>query len=807
MEKTSKEYYEKLRTINYSKVEITLYNKLKDYGIWWVKNRVEDTENYYLYFEDKIKYLKKHIREFLEKQIKEYNEKDFNLIYNEKFEKYEAEYKKENIPMIFHYNEYNEELNGIEISYKKETFFIEIPQQDDYSFYNDYLNPSPPFSWEDYFKKNYSYDEDKKILEMGIYCYENIEYLMIITAYILLKMQDSSWEKGFTLDSLELPENIGSSYIKDSKFEFKNHIRDLINKFEKDELLAFILFAFDFNYYLKKKTSSEKNILTSPLPDSLSNLSFKLLNIKDNDYVLNLFSELGNFVIESYFKSPNILIRGVEDFYITRNIAILKASLISNSINFLDVTNDYNKRLEDNHNKELEDIYNRMLEDEDNKKLEDIVWSLYEETPSVELLSALDYTPKQKVDKIFSNLALISDYYNIKNLVSSNYEYEGKNTESQSIQYKRHFLNLKNDKTLEEIIENASLEWLHYIELMTNLKDEGKAISLVESKILYDNENIKIRKYFIENGYIEAIILLPKNMMIGLNDSLVFIIFSKGNKKIRFVDASNFGKIKKFKEKKISILKDNDVDEIINLLNNEINSKTSISKKIEDFSKNYYNLDVNVNIDPSNKDFSKETVTVVKLKDLIKNIMRGSQISPKELEDFKTNEETSNIYLSVSDVNDGLIEFENIENYLKEIPENQEKFLVKNECILLSKYGIPPYKFTVVDILGDKKIIASSNFIIIEVDKEKINPWYLAALFSSSKGTKILKEAYSNSKNGSLSIKKLEEVMIPVHSKKVQEKISYEYFEILSDIEKEKTKLKKLLENKEKIFEKIKVEV
>ena len=47
---------------------------------------------------------------------------------------------------------------------------------------------------------------------------------------------------------------------------------------------------------------------------------------------------------------------------------------------------------------------------------------------------------------------------------------------------------------MEEIIENASLEWLHYIELMKNLKDEGKAISLVESKILYDNENIKIRK-------------------------------------------------------------------------------------------------------------------------------------------------------------------------------------------------------------------------------------------------------------------------------------------------------------------------
>ena len=778
MEKITKEYYEKLKTINYNKVEITLYNKLKDYGIWWVRNRVKDAEDYFLYFNDKIKYLKKYIEEFLKECIKEYNEKDFHLVYNEKLEKYEAEYKKEKISMNFIYNEYSDELKRIEIFYKKEFFFVDIPQQQDYQFYNDYLNPHPPFLWEDYFNKDYSYDEDKKILETGVYCYENIEYLMVITAYILVKLQDSSWEKGFNLDLLKLPKDIGSHYIKN--LEFKNYILDLINKFEKDELLAFILFAFNFDYYLKKKIPEEKNILTSPLSDSLSELSFKLLNIKDNDYVLNLFSELGNFAIESYFNSPNILIRGVEDFYITRNIAILKASLISNSINFSDVTDDYNK------------------------ELASIEWDdFYDLTPSVELLSALYYTPKQKVDKIFSNLALILDYYNIRNLASSNYDYEGKDTEAKSIE----FMKLRSDKNLEEITENASLEWLHYIELMTNFKDEGKAISLVESKILYDNENIKIRKYFIENGYIEAIILLPENMMIGLNDSLVFIVFSKGNEKIRFVDASNFGKVKKFKEKKISILKDSDIDEIMNLLNNEINSKISISKKIEDFSKNSYNLDVNVNISSSKTNFSKETVTVVKLESLAKKIIRGSQISPKELEDFKTNEETSNIYLSISDVNDGLIDFQNIQNYLTEIPKNQEKFLIKNEDILLSKYGIAPYKFAVASITEREKVIASGNFIIIEVDKKQISPYYLAALFSSRKGTKILKEAYSDSKNGSLSIKKLEKVMIPVYSKEVQEKIANEYFKILSDIEKEKIKLKKLLENKEKVFEKLMEEV
>ena len=79
--------------------------------------------------------------------------------------------------MNFIYNEYSDELKRIEIFYKKEIFFIDIPQQQDYQFYNDYLNPHPPFLWEDYFNKDYSYDEDKKILETGVYCYENIEYL------------------------------------------------------------------------------------------------------------------------------------------------------------------------------------------------------------------------------------------------------------------------------------------------------------------------------------------------------------------------------------------------------------------------------------------------------------------------------------------------------------------------------------------------------------------------------------------------------------------------------------------------------
>ena len=559
-----------------------------------------------------------------------------------------------------------------------------------------------------------------------------------------------------------------------------------MNRFNEDELLAFILFAFDFNYYLNKKSEKEKKILMSPLPNSLSKLSFKLLDIKDNDYVLNFYSELGNFAIESFLNSPSINIRGIEDFFLTRNISILKASLISDNIKFSDITPNYFEEVES------EDI-----------EIDSCI-EVFRIKP------AFEYSPKQKVDKIFSNLALISNYFFNSLYISEFYQYNKRGKEEVTEIYKRYLCN--DLKISNEIVENASLEWLSYIKIVEEqLKDEGKALSLVESEILYDyNNNEKIREYFIKKGYIEAIILLPERIMFDINASLALIVFSKGNKKIRFVDASNFGKTKKIKEKNITILKDSDVDEIINLLNNDTNSKIAISKETKDFSENYYNLGVDINIDPSSIAPSKKTIRGIPLKKLIKNIMRGSQISSEELEEYRATEKTSNIYLSISDINDGLIDFKNIETYLKNIPENQEKFLVKNEYILLSKYGKSP-KLAIVKNLGEEKVIASGNLIIIEVDKKEIDPYYLAALFSSKKGIKILKEAYSikakDKENATLSIKKLKELRIPIPSQEICIEIAYEYERILNRINKKKLELKELIDSKEEILKKLKVEV
>ena len=581
------------------------------------------------------------------------------------------------------------------------------------------------------------------------YFYENSELITMIVAYNLILSQEYPLNKKISFFSI-LNESVFSNkireiidpYIRNSDYSyFPLFMFPLINKFTKDEILSFILFNFNYNLYF--------------LSDELLKLFLNILDIKDNEKVLNLYSGSGDFLIKSFLYNPNTIIYGYDDFDNFLNMSVIRTSLFSNNIKF-------------------ENRY----------------------TNSGEKINTLEYLEnrvnhKQKVDKIFLNLSLISQYYK-------------KNKEEMTTDYRSKIEN--NFKISNEILKDASLEWLSYILLINQLKDDGKAISLVEDKILFNPENKNIRKYFIENGYIESIVLLPNNLLIEHSISLVLIIFNKRNEKIRFINASDLGKNKKMEngeQKNITIISDDDVDKILNLINNDDKKDRVFSKKIEDFSKNNYSLSVIENIKNS-----KEIRYPVIFKDVIKNIMKGSQIKADVIKNIKANNETSYIYLSLSDINDGLIDFENIETYLEKIPENQEKFFVKNNSILLSKYENPPYKFVVAQIPSDKKVIPSGNFFIIEVDEKKINPWYLVAFFSDPNGNEILKEAYTKSNTKSnkelytLSIKKLEKIIISVPPLEEQNKITEEYRETINEIKEMKQKLRDKIKSSKEIFTK-----
>lgn len=695
----NKEYYEKLKKIDYTRVEDELYDSLLVYD---------------------------------------------NILSDELSTKYEEE---EMERLMF---EEPEEFERIQEEIKEEMEYYGIEELDEDN--KEYLN---------------------EISTKNFFPYPDTRLMMVVGAYVLLILQEPLLEKNFDssiIKNSNLPKELQEiiiPYISDSCF--KMQLFSLINKFGKDELLAFIVFSFDFNHYLKyhEKKSSYTYKSCDSLPDSLLKLFLNILDIKDNDQVLNLYSDLGTFLITSFLYNPTITAYGSEDYFLSDKLSILKASLFSNNIKF------------ENTSKENGVVFYDT--DEEN-------------------MTTLEYFENrgtQKVDKIFLNLSQISGYYknNIKEVTE---EYRSK---------------LENNfKIPNEILKNASLEWIFHILLINQLKEKGKGISLIETNILYEPKNKNIRKYFVENGYIESIIYLPKNMLIDYPFPLALIVFSKENKKIKFIDAYKFCKIEGFKiefidnyfknpkiseikEQNINIIIDTNVEKIMDLINNKKNIKESFSKKIEDIVKKDYNLVVTENFEIL-VDILKKFKNEIKFKDTIKNIVRGSQ---KTISKFKSEEETPYIYLSLSDINDGMIEFENIENYLKEIPKNQEKFFIKNNSILLSKYGSSP-KLAIAQIPDDKKVIPSGNFIIIEVDEEKLNPWYLMSYFSSGFGSEKLKETYTEAKNDTISIRKLENIEIPVPPIKEQEKIAKEYRESLKKIEEMKKKLKNEIQNSKEIF-------
>ena len=600
--------------------------------------------------------------------------------------------------------------------------------------------------------KTINYSDVETTLEKTLekYIKESTEHIYIGAkdiALLLVILQDPIlYKKLLSKEDSNLSYDIKwAKYIifeEDNGGDFIPYVNPLINKFGKDELLAFVLFSSNYLDYNDKKV-----IFEGP-----TKLYLNLLDIKDNDKILILEDRDldSSFLIESSFKNSNITI------YSNKKSSDIDISLIPEVYN----------------NIELE-----LLTDERGRP-----------KSNFEYLKAR-VEQKEKLDKILLAPSLTFEY--------------SKNDEEKYRNMIQNDFNFQN-----EILEKTSLEWLFNLLTINHLTDDGRALSVVKINTLSNSKNKNIRKYFIENGYIESIILLPENILIGSSVLLALIVFSKGNKKIRFVDASNFyTKERRKKGDRLNptkkILEENNIRDILKFLNSDDNSEISISKGIEEFSENDYNLDVIENIEVIPEFENSKKIKELIDKKIIKDIIRGSQISLDELKDLRSYEETPYIYLTLSNINDGFIEYENIEDYLKKIPEKQEKFCIKNNAFLISKIGNPPYKFVVAQIPENRKIIASGNFAIIEVNEKKLNPWYLAAFFMTDIGVKVLKKAYIGVNFSSLSIKKLEEIAIPVPSIEEQNRIAQRYIDAITEIKNMKKDLKdKIQAVKEVFFEK-----
>ena len=389
--------------------------------------------------------------------------------------------------------------------------------------------------------------------------------------------------------------------------------------------------------------------------------------------------------------------------------------------------------------------------------------SLLDRDISLVLNDAMTYKAEEKVDKLFANYPFMISIPDIKDIV-------------------------KDFVDFPDNIKRVSSDWIFNLKLVEQMKLDGRAVAIMTNGTTWNSTDRKIREYFVENGLIEATVLLPVKLFPGTSIASTLVIFSHGNTNIKLIDAGeNFTK-----EGRRNILSDTDISDIMELL--QKNSNNSITININEIAENDYIINASRYLEkvPEIKDG-------VELASIVKSITRGAQVKASYLDENRASEPTPYRYIMISNISDGDISFTN-NQYLKDIQANVKKFCIRNNSIVLTKTGSPDFKSAVVQVAEGMEILATGNMFIIEIDEKKANSYYLQALFDSELGRALFKSIYVGSVIPTISLEKLRKLEIPLPSLEEQNIIGEKYKEELERMADLKEKLSTSREKLKQIY-------
>lgn len=395
--------------------------------------------------------------------------------------------------------------------------------------------------------------------------------------------------------------------------------------------------------------------------------------------------------------------------------------------------------------------------------------SLLDNSYTLVLSNALTYQYSKSFDKIFAN-----------------YPFGMRGSDLDECRYKLQ----KHYKLNSSSIARCSSDWIFNATIVRNLNKTGKAVAIMTNGATFNKPDLLMRQFFAENGYIESIINLPPSLFIETAIPVTMIVFSYNNNSIRLVDAENiFSKT----NKRLNILSDENVQKIFDCINH--GGENTIDLFPKDMRNHDYNLMASHYLEKPNIEDG------ICFNNIIKSITRGAQIKSELLDSYKAVISTNYRYITLSNVSNGLINIEEGQQYIKELPKSLEKFVVPNNAIVLSKMASPTFRSAIVNTKNEQSIIATGNLYIIEIDESKANPYYVQAFFDSVCGETILNYISSGSIVKTISADAVKNLIIPLPPLEKQNRIALKYQATLDEYAILKRKIQRVLEKKRKLLD------
>lgn len=316
-------------------------------------------------------------------------------------------------------------------------------------------------------------------------------------------------------------------------------------------------------------------------------------------------------------------------------------------------------------------------------------------------------------------------------------------------------------KRMPDIKKATSSDWIFNSLIVDHLKQNGKAVAIMTNGSTWNSIDQKIREYFVRNGLVEAVISLPAKLFEFTAIATTMIVFSRNNSSVRMIDATELCE----QGRRQNYLTDSNIDEIIRLFEEDDDQAITISK--DKLKEN------DCVLNPSR--FLTKTVKFdngVQFGSLMKRITRGAPLKASELDDMVSDDPTDTQYLMLANIKNGMIS-EDLP-YLKELDSKLDKYCIHDRNLLLSKNGAP-FKVAVAEVEEGRKMLGNGNLFIIELDEDKVNPYYIKAFFDSEAGAAVLSSIVVGATIPNISAESLKKLIVPLPSIDKQNEIANMY--------------------------------
>ena len=328
-------------------------------------------------------------------------------------------------------------------------------------------------------------------------------------------------------------------------------------------------------------------------------------------------------------------------------------------------------------------------------------------------------------------------------------------------------------------------DWLEVLGSFEYLSTEGTMVALMTNSALTSSQNQAIRSYFVDHGYIQAVIELPDSLSEFTRIPLYAVVLSHNNNEIKFIDASE-SYIQERRYKNI------DLDRLKTLISD--NTENSCVVNRAKVCEEEYNL--------LPKKYTVEPITYdgIPLGEIC-NVNRGPVIPSKELDEITTLEDTGIRYVYSQALDSQQVDMSQLP-FVDKSKLGKSSQVIEEDSLVLTRTS--PFKSNMLHLQPGAGVIINGNLFSITIAPKYRNLYlldYIAAFFNSTLGREQIERLASGSVIKSISIKDLKSLAIPNVSIEQQrrflgqtDKIIETRMELLKKLDDVNQELNKLVE-------------